>query len=98
MVPPSLQMVRIVPVLLELGFFLGEDDHALFVLEFFDEDIDFVADLDGFDVIELAGGDDAFAFVADVHQDFLGADFDDGAFDDFPAAKRRRFASGLLPW
>ena len=78
MVPPSLQMVRmLVPVLLELGFFLGEDDHAFFVFEFFDQDIDFIADFDGFDVVEFIAGDDAFAFVADVHEDFLGADFDD---------------------
>ena len=70
------------PVLLEFGLFLGEDDHALFVFELLDQDIDFIADFDGFDVVEFVAGDDAFAFVADVHEDFLGADFDDGAFDD----------------
>ena len=32
-------------------------------------------------------GDDAFALVADVHEDFLGADFDDGAFDDIASGK-----------
>ena len=73
----------LLPVLLELGLFLGEDDHALLVLELFDQDIDFVADLDGFDVFEFVAGDDAFAFVADIDEDFLGTDFDDGAFDDF---------------
>ena len=89
----------LVPVLLELGLFLGEDDHAFLVFEFLDEDIDFVADLDGLDVVEFVGGDDAFAFVADVHEDFLGADFDDGAFDDFARRKAHlRFASWLLPW
>ena len=88
------------PVLLELGLFLGEDDHALLVFEFLDQDVDLVADLDGFDVVEFVAGDDAFALVADVHQDFLGADFDDGAFDDFASGKAAlcRFASGLLPW
>ena len=75
------------PVLLELGLFLGEDDHAFLVFEFLDQDIDFVADFDGLDVVEFVAGDDAFAFVADVHQDFLGADFDDGAFDDFACGK-----------
>ena len=88
----------LVPVLLELGLFLGEDDHALVVFELLDQDIDFVADFDGLDVFEFVAGDDAFAFVADVDEDFLGADFDDGAFDDLPAAKRMGpFASGLLP-
>ena len=51
------------------------------------------------DVLELDGGDDALALVADVDEDFLGTDFDDGAFDDF--ARRQSvwcFASGLLPW
>ena len=67
----------LVPVLFELGLFLGEDDHAFLVFEFFDEDINLVADLDGFDVFEFAAGDDALAFVADIHEDFLGADFDD---------------------
>jgi hypothetical protein len=38
-------------------------------------------------VQKFIGGDDALAFVADVHQDFLGADFDDGAFDDFALGK-----------
>ena len=87
-----------VPVLFELGFFVGEDDGAFLVFEFFDEDIDFVADFDGFEVVKFVAGDDAFAFVADVHEDFLGADFDDGAFDDFACGKASlRSASGLLP-
>ena len=37
----------VVPVLLELGLFLGEDDHAVFVFELLDEDVDFVTDFDG---------------------------------------------------
>jgi hypothetical protein len=36
-----------VPVLFLGGLFLGEDDHALVVFEFFDQDIDFIADFDG---------------------------------------------------
>ena len=31
---------NVVPVLFEFGFFLGEDDHAVFVFEFLDEDVD----------------------------------------------------------
>ena len=88
----------LVPVLLELGLFLGEDDDAFLVLEFLDEDINFIADFDGFDVFKFVAGDDALAFVADVHEDFLGADFDDGAFDDFALRQSAwRSASWLLP-
>ena len=75
------------PVLLEFSLLAREDDHAFAVFELFDQDIDFVADLDGLDVVELGGGDDAFAFVADIDEDFLGTDFDDGAFDDFACGK-----------
>src|SRR5439155_19353320 len=49
------------PIFLELGLFLGEDDHALLVFEFFNQDIDFVADFNGFDVFKFVGGDDALA-------------------------------------
>ena len=69
------------PVLLVGGFFLGEDDHALFIFELFEQHFDFVADFD-FLVLELVGRDGAFGFVAHVHEDDLGADFEDGAFDD----------------
>ena len=75
------------PVLLEFGLFLREDNHALFVLELLDQDVDLIADFDGFDVVKLGAGDDAFTLIADVHQDFLGADFDDGAFDDITGSK-----------
>ncbi len=88
----------LVPVLFELGLFVGEDDHAFLVFEFFDEHIDFVADFDGLEVHKFVAGDDAFAFVADVDEDFLGTDFDDGAFDDFALRQSAlRFASWLLP-
>src|SRR5664280_2160811 len=75
------------PILLELGFFAGKDDHAFLVLEFLDEDVDLIAHFDGFDVFKFAAGDDAFAFIADIDQDFLGADLDDGAFDNFACGK-----------
>src|SRR5205809_551841 len=78
---------NLVPVFLELSLFLRQDDHAVLVFEFLNQDVDLIADLDGFDVFKFVGGNGAFAFVADVHEDFLGADFDDGAFDDFACGK-----------
>ena len=75
------------PVFLELGLFLGENDHAFLVFELLDEHIDFIADFDGLDVFEFVAGDDAFAFVTDIHEDFFGTDFDDGAFDDITCGK-----------
>ncbi len=72
-----------IPVLLEFGFFLGEDNHAVLVLQFFDQDIDLVADLDGFDVLKFIGRDHSLALVTDIDQDLFGAHFNDGSFDDF---------------
>lgn len=69
------------PVLFVGGLFLGEDDHAFIVLEFFEENFDFVADFD-FLILEFVRWDGAFGFVADVHEDDLGADFEDRAFYD----------------
>src|SRR5450759_2962398 len=37
---------NLVPVLFELGFFLGQNDHAVLVFEFFNQDIHQIADLD----------------------------------------------------
>ncbi len=63
------------------------------------EHVNFRADLDGVGFQKFVERDDAFAFVADVHEDFLGTDFDDGAFDDFALGDERCCpASGLLPW
>ena len=46
--PPSLQMVRILSqFFLNSAFSVREDDHAVLVFEFLDEDINLVADLDG---------------------------------------------------
>src|SRR5688572_9165437 len=77
----------VVPVFLELGLFLGEDDHAIFVLELLDEDVDFVTDFNGGHVIDFVGGDSAFALVADVDQDFLGSDFDNDTLYDLACCK-----------
>ena len=46
-----------------------------------------VAGLDGFEVFKLGSGDDAFAFVPDVHEDFFGSNFDDGALDYITSSK-----------
>ena len=77
------------PILLELGLLLGENDHAFLVFELLDQDINLVSDFDGLKVFELAGRDDAFTLVADVHQRFFGADFDDGSFNNVPRRKGR---------
>ena len=78
------------PVLLVGGFFLGEDDHALFIFEFFEEDFDFVADFD-FLIFEFIGRDGSFGFVADVDENDLGADFENRALDDRPFAEFAKF-------
>ena len=75
------------PILFELGLFVRELDRAVLVFEFFDQDINYVANLERVGIHKLIGGDDAFAFVTDVHQNFLGADFDDCAFDYFADGK-----------
>src|SRR5262249_49362145 len=76
-----------VPVLFELGLFFGKDDHTILVFEFFDQDINLVADLDGLDVFKFIGGDNSFTFVSDIDENFLGANFDDGSFDNFASGK-----------
>ncbi len=81
---------NLVPILLELRLLVREDDRALLVFKLLDEHINLVADLDGVGVNKFIRGDDAFAFVTDVHQNFLGADFDDLAFDNFALGKTRR--------
>ncbi len=81
------------PVLLELRFLAGQDHHALAVFEPFNEHVNLVADLGGLGILELGKRDDAFALVADVDEDFLGADFEDDAFDDLAWDK----ALGALP-
>ena len=76
-----IDLVNLVPVLAMRGLFLGEDDHALIVFEAFEEDFDFVADLNVL-VFKLVGRDGPFRFVADVHQDDLRLDFQNAALDD----------------
>ena len=76
------------PGALVLGALLGQDQPALLVLLLEDQGLDVVADRDDLvrvDVVldrQLARGDDALGLVADVEQDLVPVDLDDGAFDD----------------
>ena len=76
------------PGALVLRALLGQDQTAFLVLLLEDEGLDLVADgddLGGVDVVldrQLARGDDALGLVADVEQDLVPVDLDDGAFDD----------------
>ena len=72
----------LLPVLAVERLFAREDDHALVVFEAFEEHVDLVADVDVVEVVELGEGDDALGFVADVHEGFARAEFEDVAFDD----------------
>ena len=76
------------PVLLLRGLFLGEDDHALVVLEALEQHFDFAADFERFAVFEFAEADDALGLVADVDEDFIGAFLQDASLDDTAFGKR----------
>ena len=71
-----------------LGALLGEDEAPLLVLLLLNQGFDLVADLDhveGIDVVfdgEFLGWDDAFGLVADVEEDFVPVDLDNGSGDD----------------
>jgi hypothetical protein len=75
------------PRLLVLGALLGQDEATLLVLLLQDQALDALAerdDLGGVDVVadrELAGRDDALGLEADVEQDLVAVDLDDGALD-----------------
>ena len=76
------------PGALVLGALLGQDQPAFLVLLLENQGLDLVADADdlaGLDIVldgQLAGGDDTLGLVADVEQDFVAVDLDDGALDD----------------
>ena len=76
------------PGTLVLSALLGQDQAAFLVLLGEDQSFDLIADghdLVGVDVVldgELTGRDDAFGLVADVEQDFVAVNLDDGPFDD----------------
>src|SRR6058998_1858269 len=76
------------PGALVLRALLGQDQAPLLVLLLEDEGLDRVTDLDdlvGVDVVldaQLARGDDALGLVADVEEDLVTVDLDDGALND----------------
>ena len=79
-------LLDLVPNLHLLGLLAREDDVALTVLGPLEQHVDRVAglrrDLAGL-VDEFFDRNDAFGLEADVHDDFSGRHFDDGALDDF---------------
>ena len=76
------------PGALVLRALLGQDQPAFLVLLLENQGLDLVADgndLGGVDIVldrQLARGDDALGLVADVEQDLVPVDLDDGALDD----------------
>ena len=76
------------PRALVLRPLLRQDQAAFLVLLLEDQGLDVVANLDDLgrvDVVldrQLARGDDALGLVADVEQDLVPVDLDDGAFDN----------------
>lgn len=71
-----------VPVLLDVGALLGEDDETVVVFHAVEEDVDGVADLDFLEVSEFLGVDDALGLVTDVDDDGVGALFDHATGQD----------------
>ena len=76
----------LIPVLLVGGFLFREDDHALIVFEFLEEDFDFVSDFDVL-VFKFCALDGTFGFVSDIYQHDLWLDFEDAPVDDRPFAE-----------
>ena len=83
-----LELLDRAPGALVLRALLGQDQPALLVLLLEDEGLDLVADRDdlvGVDIVldgQLARGDDPLGLVADVEQDLVAVDLDDGSLDD----------------
>ena len=83
----------LVPDLEPLGLLLGQDELAVFVLDFFDEDLDVVSDAHGdlaFLGHELPGGDHSLGLEADVDLDVIVVDREDLTDGDLA------FLDGLL--
>ena len=86
--PPSLQIVRILSQFFLNSAFSCERTTVPSLFSSFSMSTSISSPtLTALVSMKFDGGDDAFAFVADVHQDFLGADFDDFAFDNFALGK-----------
>ena len=82
-----LDLLDVAPGALVLGTLLGQNQTAFLVFLGDDKGLDGVADLDDFVRInvlldgKLAGGDDTLGLVADVQEDFVVIDLDDGALN-----------------
>ncbi len=80
-------LLDVAPGALVLGTLLGQNQTAFLVFLGDDKGLDGVADLDDFVRInvlldgKLAGGDDTLGLVADVQEDFVVIDLDDGALN-----------------
>jgi hypothetical protein len=83
-----LELLDRAPGALVLCALLGQDQATFLVLLGEDEGVNLVAELDnlaGIDIVldgQLAGGDDTLRLVADVQQDLVMIDLDNGAFND----------------
>ena len=82
-----LDLLDVAPSALVLCTLLGQNQTAFLVFLGDDKGLNGVADLDDFVRInvlldgKLAGGDDTLGLVADVEQDLVMIDLDDGTFD-----------------
>ena len=72
----------LVPGLDEIRLLEADAGHAVFVFDFFQEDVDFVTDLRIGPVSEFRGGNESFRFVADVNENAVVSLFDDFSGDD----------------
>ena len=70
------------PVLLLLGFVVGDNRVTFFVLKLFEENFEFGADLEVAHIDELRCVDDAFGFATNVNNDFGGVDLYDCSLDN----------------
>src|SRR5699024_3242482 len=83
-----LELLDGTPSALVLGTLLGQDQATLLVLLGEDQSVNLVANLDNLirvDVVldgQLTGRDYTLGLVADVQQDLVVIDLDDGALDD----------------
>ncbi|AGP30645.1 polyribonucleotide nucleotidyltransferase [Corynebacterium terpenotabidum Y-11] len=83
-----LELLDGAPGALVLGTLLGEDQATVLVLLGEDQSVDLIADLDDLarvDVVldgQLTGGDNTLRLVADVQEDLVVIDLDDGTLDD----------------
>jgi hypothetical protein len=91
MVPPSLQMVRILSQFcLNSAFSLERTTMPSLSSSFSIRTSISSPILTVLMSSNSLAGDDSLAFVADIDEDFLGTDFNDGAFDNFACGKAHR--------